>query len=106
MSNAKVDLDPAQLRDMAIKIRKCQSDTEANLTEATAEMNKVFAEGWRSAAGDRLRDRFESLRNRYFQKYPEAMGGYAKFLDDTATEYENADERRKNEIAAMMNMGQ
>ena len=105
MSNGQIHIDPMQLRDLAGRIRTCRTDTENCLNEATTEMNNLAENGWKSSAGSAIKERYDRLRNRYFANYPAAMEQYEQFLLNTASEYEQADERRKAEIDAMMNMG-
>ena len=105
MSNAQIEVQPAHLREMASQIRTCRNDMESCLQEAASEMQNLSANGWRSPAGEEIRSRFDRLRNKYFANYPAAMDTYETFLRNTADEYEAADDRRKAEINAMLNMG-
>ena len=99
-----IKIDPNQLRSMATNLENCCNELEEHLNNVGNEVTNLQQGGWVSQAGERLRERFNSLRTRYFQNYPQAMRDYCDFLRQTATEYEQADDRRKQEIEAMMNM--
>lgn len=105
MSVGNIKIDPAQLRAAADQLRTCRTEIETELNLATTKINSLRDGGWISQAGDRLQQRFMALRNKYFNNYPEAMQDYEAFLRRTADDYEIADDNRKQQIEAMLNMG-
>ena len=105
-NNAQIEITPEMLRTAAQQIMRQRERLVEQIGIANTEITNLANGGWRSAAGDRLRERFNTLRNRILGTYPQAMTDYENFLTQTATDYENADAATKAKINNLFNLGQ
>ena len=103
--NDSIEIKPDDLEQCARAILECLSELEGQMTIANTEITNLTRNGWRSAASERLNERFQSLRSKFNRTYPDVMRSYAEFLNQTAREYRTADAERKAAINAMMNLG-
>ena len=101
-----IDIQPAELRGLAKQIENQRTNLNNYFESINRQMMSLENEGWKSEAGRALRERFTTLRNFYNQKYPPAMESYIQFLNNTATEYEQEEHRRLQEVGSLTNMGQ
>jgi WXG100 family type VII secretion target len=101
-----IQIQPAQLRGLADQIAMQRTNLDNYFQSIHQQMMSLENDGWKSASGSALRTRFNSLRNFYNQKYPPAMESYIQFLRNTADEYEQAENRRLQEVEGLTNMGQ
>ena len=102
----EIKVTPSELREMASQLDKCRADMEECLTTVGDVMDNNVREGWRDRAGERLMERFRSLRTRYFANYPAAMVDYANFLRQTADQYEAQEAQRLKDVDSLGNMQQ
>lgn len=87
----RIVVSSAELHEAAEKLRRLVEDIDGIFNEAKTEVNNT-ARNYQSNSGDNLRDRFLSLSQR-FPDFCEAIRKYAKFLDATATSYEDAEQK-------------
>ena len=95
-------IEPNRLRAMARQLDEYCADTQKSINNADQQIQTLRQSGFQSNAGERLRQRFEALRNKVLSTYPESMTAYARFLRDTADKYEAADETERQRINTMM----
>lgn len=79
-----------ELSETAKRVRQLNQNMGAQLEQISAEMNQL-ADTWQSDAGSQIRERFASLRPA-FEQYREVVDAYATFLDNTAANYEEAEQ--------------
>ena len=89
MNNESVQITPEDLRSSASQIRTRIAKMKDNLDAASNEMTKTQS-SFESSAADTLRTQYETLKSKFGTFY-EKMEDYAKFLDNTASEYETTD---------------
>jgi WXG100 family type VII secretion target len=70
-------------------IRNLNTNLDARLMEIKNEMNGLAA-SWQSDASNTIRERFNSLSTK-FAEYKEIIDSYAKFLDNTVTNYNSTE---------------
>ena len=98
-----MQVNSAELANAANNLRKNVNDMQATLDEATSTINGTAA-SWESAAAENLRSRYTSLAAKFSDFY-DAITKYAKFLDNTATAYENADKKIEERANELLNEG-
>ena len=78
------------LRDTASKIRTINATMNSQLTEINKAMNDLEST-WRSDAALDIRAAMNALRLKFFEGYKNIIDSYAKFLDNTAQNYETTE---------------
>ncbi|HHU71354.1 MAG TPA: WXG100 family type VII secretion target [Clostridiales bacterium] len=89
-----------EVSSTANTIRNLNTNLDARLMEIKNEMNGLAA-SWQSDASNTIRERFNSLSTK-FAEYKEIIDSYAKFLDNTVTNY-NSTETAINSNASAFN---
>ena len=77
------------LIDTAAKVRTINSTLDQKLIEINKSMNDLEAT-WKSDAASDIRAAMNALKPR-FEEYKSVVESYAKFLDNTAQNYENTE---------------
>jgi len=98
-----MQVNSAELASAANNLRKNVSDMQQILDDSTSIINGTAA-SWESAAAENLRSRYTSLAAKFSDFY-DAITKYAKFLDNTATAYENADKKIEERANELLNEG-
>ena len=98
-----MQVNSAELASAANSLRKNVSDMQQILDDSTSTINGTAA-SWESAAAENLRSRYTSLAAKFSDFY-DAITKYAKFLDNTATAYENADKKIEERANELLNEG-
>jgi WXG100 family type VII secretion target len=98
-----MQVNSAELASAANSLRKNVSDMQQILDDSTSTINGTAA-SWESAAAENLRSRYTSLAQKFSDFY-DAITKYAKFLDNTATAYENADKKIEERANELLNEG-
>ena len=98
-----MQVNSAELASAANSLRKNVSDMQKILDDSTSTINGTAA-SWESAAAENLRSRYTSLAQKFSDFY-DAITKYAKFLDNTATAYENADKKIEERANELLNEG-
>ena len=98
-----MQVNSAELASAANNLRKNVSDMQQILDDSTSTINGTAA-SWESAAAENLRARYTSLAAKFSDFY-DAITKYAKFLDNTATAYENADKKIEERANELLNEG-
>ena len=98
-----MQVNSAELASAANNLRKNVSDMQQILDDSTSTINGTAA-SWESAAAENLRSRYTSLAAKFSDFY-DAITKYAKFLDNTATAYENADKKIEERANELLNEG-
>lgn len=75
------------LSSTATKIRSINAQLKAKLTACNQQVNNLSST-WQSDAGSDIRSAMDALKPR-FDEYESVIEAYAKFLDNTALNYEN-----------------
>lgn len=89
-----------EVSSTASTIRNLNTNLDARLTEIKNEMNGLAA-SWQSDASNTIRERFNALSAK-FAEYKDIIDAYAKFLDNTVTNY-NTTETAINSNASAFN---
>ena len=97
-SAGNIKIEPAELRTLATNIGTQKKNLNDRVEDIQKQMNDLNTDGWVSQAGEDLRKKFNNLRQFYSGKYPPAMDAYIKFLNETATQYEEAEEQLKRDV--------
>ena len=98
-----MQVNSVELHNAADSLRKNVSDMDATLNDATQTINGTAA-SWESAAAENLRSRYLMLSEKFTDFYT-AINNYAKFLDNTAEAYENADKKIEERANELLNQG-
>ena len=93
-----IDIQPAELRNLATQIEQQRNDLTARFDDIQKQMTNLQNDGWKSQSGEDLRNKFGTLRKFYDSKYPPAMNSYMTFLNKTADDYEAAETKRKQDV--------
>ncbi len=99
----EMQVNSSELRNAANGLRKNVNDMNATLEDATNTINGT-AGSWESDAAENLRQRYTALKAKFSDFY-DAIGTYAKFLDNTAASYEAADAKIKQSADELLNEG-
>lgn len=78
-----------EVAQTANTIRNLNTSLDARLNEIKNEMNGLAA-SWQSDASNTIRERFNALSSK-FVEYKEIIDSYAKFLDNTVTNYDTTE---------------
>ncbi|ADU31793.1 pore-forming ESAT-6 family protein [Evansella cellulosilytica] len=82
----------------ANQIRTLNQSLSSNLEEIKKEMN-TLSQTWQSDASNTIRTNFNALSPR-FEEYRQVVDSYAKFLDNTVTNYNSAETAINNNANA------
>ncbi len=77
------------LRDTADKVRDCNKNMDQKLADINKNMNDLQAT-WKSEAADDIRAAMNAMKPR-FEEYKNVIESYAKFLVNTAQNYETTE---------------
>lgn len=96
-------VNSVELANGAAALRKNADTMRGILDDCTQVVNGTSA-SWESAAAENLRSRYTSLSAKFSDFY-DAITKYAKFLDNTAAAYENADKKIEQRAEELLNSG-
>lgn len=106
MGVGDIEIRPEELNSMANQIISRKNELDNAFQSIANQMRSLESNGWDSDAGNRLRERFNSLTAYYNANYPPAMDNYVRFLNNVAESYKAGDIRFKTEVENLSNMGQ
>lgn len=89
MSVEGISISLGEVAKTAGTIRSINQNLTARLEEIKKEMNSLAAT-WQSDASNTIRNNFNALAPR-FEEYKNVVESYAKFLDNTVTNYNAAE---------------
>lgn len=79
-----------ELRHTGSCMRQLNRSMREHLNQIHSEMNRL-SDTWQSDAGSQIRERFAAMRPA-FEEYQKVIEQYVIFLDNTATNYEMAEQ--------------
>lgn len=89
MSIEGISISLAEVTSTAGSIRRINEVLDARLQDIKTEMNSL-TNTWSSDASNTIQDKFNGLVPR-FEEYKKVIESYAKFLDQTVTNYDAAE---------------
>ncbi|MFA9559950.1 pore-forming ESAT-6 family protein [Evansella sp. AB-rgal1] len=93
-----IKISLGEVSKTASQIRTLNASLSANLEEIKKEMN-ALSQTWQSDASNTIRGNFNALSPR-FEEYRQVVDSYAKFLDNTVTNYNAAETAINNNANA------
>lgn len=93
-----IKISLGEVSKTASQIRTLNASLSANLEEIKKEMN-ALSQTWQSDASNTIRANFNTLSPR-FEEYRQVVDSYAKFLDNTVTNYNAAETAINNNANA------
>jgi WXG100 family type VII secretion target len=98
MSIEGIKISLGEVSKTAGTIKTINESLSTRLEEIKKEMNNL-AQAWQSDASNTIRNNFNSLAPR-FEEYKNIVDAYAKFLDNTVTNYDAAESAINNNASA------
>ncbi|WP_239617476.1 pore-forming ESAT-6 family protein [Cohnella mopanensis] len=89
MATEGISISLGAVAKTAATIRNLNSSLSTKLDEIKKEMGNLSST-WQSDASNTIRNNFNALAPR-FEEYKQVVESYAKFLDNTVTNYEAAE---------------
>jgi len=93
-----IKISLGEVSKTAGQIRTLNQNLATTLEEIKKEMNALSAT-WQSDASNTIRGNFNALAPR-FEEYRQVVDSYAKFLDNTVTNYNTAETAINNNASA------
>ena len=93
-----IQISTQVLLDTAQKVRTINDSLETTLAEINKNMNNLEAT-WKSDAGSEIRHAMNALKPR-FDEYKAVVESYAKFLVETAQNYESTESSIQSSASA------
>lgn len=97
-SNNGYQVDTEQLRSQSSQMSNLNNnlyDTLGQGQTTVTNMNSV----WDSPAAKKTIQAFNDFTNRYHDSYRDIIDNFSQFLNDSATEYENAEQENQNKFS-------
>jgi len=89
MKGINISID--EVRQIATSIESLNKKLDENLRDIQKSM-KNMESSWKSKAASNIQGKFDSLANKYFDKYKNVIDEYVKFLRTQVSEgYENTE---------------
>lgn len=98
MATEGIKISLGEVTSTANQIRTLNANLAERLEEIKREMN-ALSSSWNSDASNTIRTNFNALQPR-FQAFKEIVDSYAKFLDNTVTNYNSAETAINNNANA------
>jgi uncharacterized protein YukE len=89
-----------QLKTLAGRIDQERNKLNTTMETINNTINALRNDGLNHATGENLRNRFNSLRQDYNNRYTPAFNSYIQYLNNTAGEYERLFQRIGQDIDA------
>lgn len=86
------------LVDTATKVREINKNLDDKLAEINSNMNSLQS-SWKSDAATDIRAAMNALKPR-FEQYKQVVESYAKFLNNTASNYDTTESTVQNNASA------
>ncbi|WP_079506402.1 pore-forming ESAT-6 family protein [Mesobacillus jeotgali] len=98
MAGDGIKISLGEVSKTAGQIRNLNQQLSTRLEEIKKDMN-ALASSWNSDASNTIRGNFNSLAPR-FEEYRQVVDSYAKFLDNTVTNYNTAETAINNNASS------
>jgi WXG100 family type VII secretion target len=96
MTDEKIQFQ--EVRGKAAELRRCNRELTASLQTVRRTIGALEAQ-WTSDTSDTIRARIDAMQPK-FDMYEEVINSYAKFLENTAAQYEAAEKTLQTQASS------